>query len=273
MNQALLNYVKDAISRGYSPAQIKQKLLQSGYSDKQAEKVINAAQGKGGLSMPVLWVVIIAAVALIAALAWFGLSMLDTTSIGDCGPCQYSEDDICMDYECCEDSECLFNERCSSNKCSQLRCGNCEYAKDHKCLPYECCYDEDCPDGDECIEHICQEPEVIDGTPCTTDADCFDNNSQTKDICMPRSKVCSNPDWECIDDDDFCPDKCHYGNDNDCPEIDYCERSGECDDGNECTKDECAGTPKECRNTQITECENDDGCCPDGCVSTRDNDC
>jgi len=58
------------------------------------------------------------------------------------------------------------------------------------------------------------------------------------------------------------------------PELRHeCQNSRECDDGLASTKDECKGTPKKCVNTEIIECINEDGYCPEGCVYRDDNDC
>ena len=74
--------------------------------------------------------------------------------------------------------------------------------------------------------------------------------------------------------------------DSDCPEgqiccdgvcvTPACSSDADCDDGDACTIDTCkyAGTCNAtCTHTEITECINDDGCCPAGCDSSNDNDC
>ncbi len=52
-----------------------------------------------------------------------------------------------------------------------------------------------------------------------------------------------------------------------------CVNASECDDLDVTTKDECKGSPKKCVYTSITECINNDGYCPNGCVFDQDNDC
>jgi len=53
-----------------------------------------------------------------------------------------------------------------------------------------------------------------------------------------------------------------------------CESAEECDDGNECTLDECSSdTLKKCIHTVIDQCKSNDGCCPETCNSASDNDC
>ncbi len=57
-----------------------------------------------------------------------------------------------------------------------------------------------------------------------------------------------------------------------------CSADIDCDDGNACTIDSCVPfngdeCNKTCTYTQITQCINDDGCCPAGCSYLNDNDC
>lgn len=53
-----------------------------------------------------------------------------------------------------------------------------------------------------------------------------------------------------------------------------CVINADCDDNNPCTVDACSDTPPRiCSNTLITQCVNNDTCCPDFCDSKTDNDC
>ncbi len=55
-----------------------------------------------------------------------------------------------------------------------------------------------------------------------------------------------------------------------------CYGDSDCDDGDPCTTDTCnnPGDPaSNCSHTQITNCIDNDGCCPTGCDATNDNDC
>ena len=53
-----------------------------------------------------------------------------------------------------------------------------------------------------------------------------------------------------------------------------CVINADCEDNNLCTIDECSLTPpRTCSNTLITECINNDSCCPATCGSENDTDC
>jgi len=55
-----------------------------------------------------------------------------------------------------------------------------------------------------------------------------------------------------------------------------CSVNNDCNDGNACTIDACNNPDTcsaECSFTEITECMDNDGCCPSGCDSNNDNDC
>jgi len=53
-----------------------------------------------------------------------------------------------------------------------------------------------------------------------------------------------------------------------------CEIDSDCDDYDECTKDNCDGYPLKCdSNTNISWCQNNDGCCPHSCSWRVDTDC
>lgn len=50
-----------------------------------------------------------------------------------------------------------------------------------------------------------------------------------------------------------------------------CVDDPDCDDGDDCTLDKCADG--NCSNTEITSCEDNDGCCPPTCTHATDSDC
>lgn len=96
----------------------------------------------------------------------------------------------------------------------------------------------------------------------------------------------------CTDGDACCPDGCSETNDSDCsvncgngqldgsetcdpPET--CPSEADCDDMDACTNDMLTGSSStcsaQCANVAITECVDDDGCCPAGCTMDDDNDC
>jgi len=54
---------------------------------------------------------------------------------------------------------------------------------------------------------------------------------------------------------------------------DECSSNSDCDDSDKSTIDICSGTPKECSNTEITECVSGDDYCPQNCDYINDEDC
>lgn len=52
-----------------------------------------------------------------------------------------------------------------------------------------------------------------------------------------------------------------------------CTSNDDCDDRNACTENICIAETGQCQFTEITQCANNDGCCPAGCDYTNDNDC
>jgi hypothetical protein len=52
-----------------------------------------------------------------------------------------------------------------------------------------------------------------------------------------------------------------------------CTIEWDCDDNNTCTIDKCSGAPKACSNSLITQCINNDTCCPNICGPVNDTDC
>lgn len=56
-------------------------------------------------------------------------------------------------------------------------------------------------------------------------------------------------------------------------EPDECSSDVECDDKRPSTEDSCAGTPKKCLNTPLTECRAGDDYCPQDCLYGTDADC
>lgn len=86
-------------------------------------------------------------------------------------------------------------------------------------------------------------------SPCTTNADCNDDNRKTRDVC--KNGVCENKeDSECSAQEANEPD------------------GGSCDDGNDCTSDRCVFSPNSITVTNY-RCEYTNVSC--GCI--RDSDC
>jgi len=308
MDPGLIDYVKDALYKGYPEDDIEINLVRYGYTPKDAKKALKEAkrQYKNDFSrMPKSYFILVGFIVLlfIAAAAYIYLNndacgngriddgetedncCIDVLCSGTdcakchqagCGECEYLAGSTCVAFECCSDNDCSAAERCARNECQPVKCEDCQYADNHECLDFECCSPADCGGGESCIQHECLRDDMtaqMTGKKCDTDADCFDNNASTEDICMPRSKTCSNPVWECIGNDDYCPVHCSYPQDSDCERIDECDRNNDCKPDDACIVGECLGVPKQCVYTAISVCTSGDGCCPSGCTSMSDSDC
>ncbi|ODS35767.1 MAG: hypothetical protein A7316_07480 [Candidatus Altiarchaeales archaeon WOR_SM1_86-2] len=108
-----------------------------------------------------------------------------------------------------------------------------------------CSSDSECDDANECTADTCVNPGTI-GAHCSH-SNSSDNTNCAGGICC--SGICAAP---------------------------VCSLDSDCSDGDPCTTDACgkAGTcSASCSNTGITACIDNDGCCPQGCGSTNDNDC
>ena len=96
---------------------------------------------------------------------------------------------------------------------------------------------------------------------------CIDNYGSAKLYDCPHGcengKCISKKITQCLDDDNYCPNKCNYENDNDCPE---CKSSKDCNDDNPCTADSCQ--EDECVHEQDSGCNLNGVCVP---IGTRDN--
>lgn len=80
-----------------------------------------------------------------------------------CGDCQYLQNNICLDYECCTHDQC-DNLFCVDNSCVNITCGDCQYLDEIllECVSFACCEDSDCGTG-ICVnafskEARCQQP-------------------------------------------------------------------------------------------------------------------
>lgn len=166
---------------------------------------------------------------------------------------------------------------------------NCTYDYCSEDTGYECVHAiriclnsvKTCPDGVEvscknlCINNSCTE----------CNPDCSEHQLPICELTQDDCSECEILDTEtckcakitaCVHNDNCCPEGCNYTNDNDCevPEQgDECLTDSDCDDANACTIDRCEGTPKNCSYEEITDCIDDDGCCPVRCDYTNDTDC
>jgi len=310
VDKSLLEYIWDARSKNYSTREIQDKLVENGYSVEDAYEAVKAATQapkKSILpSMPVSYYLVVGFIGalLVVSMGYIflgsddcgngkidsgeteenccidvlcdGKMCIDCAKNSGCGTCQYKLSGSCVDFDCCEDSDCQDDERCGRNECHKVLCDTCQFAENHDCKDYECCIPDDCAPGQSCVGHICQgsEADVKAATDklCAYDSDCFDNNASTKDTCMPRSKTCSNPVWECIGGDEYCPPHCQFKDDDDCERMDECSRNADCSNTEACKKASCSGIPKTCSYEDITMCLVD-GCCPPNCNSLNDPDC
>lgn len=66
----------------------------------------------------------------------------------DCGYCEYKENDVCKEYECCSNDMCKEDLRCDvvRHQCVEVSCDYCQYAINHTCMDYACCSDSECDD-------------------------------------------------------------------------------------------------------------------------------
>lgn len=180
------------------------------------------------------------------------------------------------------------------------------------CCPAGCLPASDMDCSQNCDNGVIDMGETCDppGT-CPVLADCEDflADGVTPNLCttdmltgsdVTCSAACANIEIEeCIDGDGCCPPRCDINDDNDCinecgngtvegretcdnaiqaPAPGFCPQDQDCDDANGCTDDERNGSRDNCSATcsntiVITQCVDDDGCCPPICDDTNDTDC
>ncbi len=182
------------------------------------------------------------------------------------------------DLDCEDGNECT-RDRCENNQCVYTpdegsRCGG--PFDDNRCSAEGVCETPDggtgcqndlnCDDGNECTtgrcdgnvcvfivdegnscgpsgsgnvcdaDGMCVESPPVGGDECNRDRDCKDDNSCTQDIC--ENGICSNP----ADDGAACGGLVGVGLcnvDGECVEQRRCAVDLSCDDGNDCTTDNC----------------------------------
>ena len=69
----------------------------------------------------------------------------------ECGECQYIEERLCVDYECCSDEVCPLDERCENHACVNYNCNDNEIPFDHICKELTC------QENEIAVNHSCQE--------------------------------------------------------------------------------------------------------------------
>ncbi len=175
-----------------------------------------------------------------------------------CGECQYIVSHKCEDYECCSNSACQDSMKCENHICAQITCGECEYAANYTCVKNESCTAESRNSTGQYSNNTtqCGECQYLKNNTCKPylccdDDYCDDHNPSTIDICLKPGTLnasCVNTPRQ------------------------TCQKDSDCDDGNASTKDICIGGTY-CSTIVITECKDNDGCCPELCTYFDDNDC
>jgi MYXO-CTERM domain-containing protein len=177
--------------------------------------------------------------------------------------------------------------------CSSAPISGC--ADGDGCCPAGCddTVDADC--SSTCGDGVVDAGETCD-PPTSCPSDCDDSDACTTDELTGSAANCNvdcsnTPISECSDGDGCCAPGCDETVDSDCS-TDTCGNGildpGEtcdppsdcptsCDDSDSCTTDTLAGSADTCDATctsaPITLCTDDDGCCPDACDVSTDNDC
>ncbi len=226
------------------------------------------------------------------------------------------DNEVCVDEECVIDcthdeaDDCPDDtEHCNSEtgECVECipgeedHCDDGKHCHNDKCVE-DCEGKDDCSGDDVCVEGSCVE--------CGSTSHCPVETYCDKDInecvgCIPGEDHCDPGNYcyidECTqgcDDDDNClgDDVCHEGecvqpceNDNECPSDKFCNTelnicvdctaNDHCDDGNDCTINECDTEVNECieeyeeTGNDCTSDDVDDGFCHQGeCLEGCEND-
>jgi len=140
------------------------------------------------------------------------------TSSPDCEDGDLCTVDVCsgIPKECsreCRADECLVHSDCDDKDS-----GTKDYCEG---IPKKCVYEAvvECIAGDDFCPEGCDysiDTDCVIGE-CERDVDCDDSDDSTTDYCDGTPTLC----WHqkktlCIDNDDFCPNRCTYKTDNDC---------------------------------------------------------
>lgn len=223
---------------------------------------------------------------------------LDSDCSPTCGDGVVDPQETC-DGNCptsCDDGNACTRDRIlgGASTCS-LTCAfvdRSECADGDGCCPAGCdqSTDDDC--SPTCGDGVLDAGETCDGDCAVT---CDDQDACTLDRSTGAAATCSlecvnQPLSECIDGDGCCPVGCGFPVDDDCENL--CG-NGEVDVGESCDGDcpnDCpgsvptcvselrlTGSPGQCNvrcvEIEITQCMDGDGCCPEGCDNTNDNNC
>jgi hypothetical protein len=198
----------------------------------------------------------------------------------------------CSDGNSCTIDTVTGNATSCTAACVHQTITECK-SGDH-CCPAGCNARED---GD-CPAH-CNNAELEPGETCdpisSCPTACNDGNGCTIDTLTGGADNCTascsyQPITECKSNDGCCPAGCNANRDSDCPAhcnnaelepgetcdpISTCPTS--CSDGNACTIDNATGSADNCTAAcsyqPITQCRNNDGCCPSSCTANDDDNC
>lgn len=167
----------------------------------------------------------------------------------------------------------------------------CNATTDDDCSP-------DCGNGKLDALEKC-DTTIPAGTAGACPTSCDDGNACTKDQLLNggtcAAECLSSPITQCVGGDGCCPAGCFKHNDSDCSQTcgsgtvdtgETCDTAiaagqpgacpSACDDANACTQDtlQNGGTcTAACQFSPISNCKDNDGCCPTGCFNSNDNDC
>ncbi len=209
-------------------------------------------------------------------------------------PDECQTDNECNDFDACTNDVCSGSpKKCTHNVITSCISGddccpsNCSYVNDDDCSkPVPTCSaqgGEICSSGETCPNSFIQAsdssrccPSDCEEGPCKN-VDCDPNKKCVDGRCL--LKTCSERDGVICRGSKTCSritvlaagtSQCCLG---ECIEPVECYRDSQCDDEDTCTADICSDTNNTCIHTEITECNDDDGCCPADCNYFVDNDC
>lgn len=210
-----------------------------------------------------------------------GCSLIRCSSDSDCSDGHDCSVDSCLDGEMCINSpivSCVSGDGCCPLGCNEIIDEDCGVGSE-SCFSVFQCDDQDpctrdecdslgkcvntviteCVDGDGCCPEGCEDS---DCRVCSSAGDCDDQNPCTEDLCFDGFCSYSELDVPCANG--MCCD-------GECVGV-ACSVNADCGVDTACFKWTCIGSgcDASCSGREITECVDDDGCCPEGC---EDSDC
>ncbi len=183
-----------------------------------------------------------------------------------CGIC--NDNNLCTEDSCSQNGKCVYSSTScdDNNECTTDVCDPSTGCSHASLTGISCKEDNNPCTTDICNNGLCTHIPISDC--CTTNSQCGSGAFCPQDRCNLSDNKCYSNYPSCTNNDGCCPLGCNLGNDNDCT---TCTGNSQCNDNNVCTTDTCvSGT---CTFTPITQCINNDGCCPTGCNAVNDNNC